>query len=257
MNIAEYERAIKRLMNWIQKAPLWQERWSAVHDQHIGEMPKALEIPSERFDALLDVLGADMLSAIEPVIAEDFLTHRFAPDGANVVDAYLSAAGWKENAVSRAYMEALRDSHMAFYEIKGAEGDKHWVVQESGTDAAPIHAIDPQADADYDAGSHMGARLLTIEGQQLLTDGVYFFQPDETAGVLEALRLEREKGQAELPAFAASQGLTLDETTQPVLERRLAASALTAAWLMPMCVDALRDPEVQDALDTAEATSEL
>jgi hypothetical protein len=257
MNIAEYERAIKRLMNWIQKAPVWQERWSAVHDRHLGDIPDALQIPDERFEALLGVLGGEMLSAIDPVIAEDFFTYRFAPDAANVIDAYLTAAGWKENAVSRSFMEALRDSHLGFYEIVGAVADTHWVVKEAGTDAEPKFAVDPQADGDYDVGSHMAARLLPVEGALMLADGVYFFQPDETVGVLEALKVESTAMVADLPGYAASQGLPLDETTRPSLERRMMASVLTVAWLLPMCVDALGDPDVQEALDSAEETSEL
>src|SRR4051812_37783511 len=105
MNIAEYERAIKRLFNWMQKVPIWQEHWSDVQQRHLGGIPDAMNVTQKQFDVLLSSLGEELLSAIDPVVAEDFISSRFAPAQTNVIDAYIAAAGWKENAVSRTFLE--------------------------------------------------------------------------------------------------------------------------------------------------------
>ncbi|MBC7545641.1 MAG: hypothetical protein H7338_23170 [Candidatus Sericytochromatia bacterium] len=250
MSLADYQKAIERLLTWVQRSPLWVERWSAVTFRHIGGVPEILLISEDRYLALLSVLGSELMATTESVIVEDFFTHQFAPKGDTVIDAYLDKAGAKENAVTRPFLLALRNSDMRFYEIQGAEAGKHWLIREKKEGAEPFPAIDPQADAGIEPGSHMGARMLTLDGQRVLADGVYFYPPEDTDDIVAMLKAEQPT-QGVLRTFAKTQGVTVDETNRERLTQRLMPTVFTQAWLLPILEDALADEELTEALDAA------
>jgi hypothetical protein len=251
MSLADYQKAIQRLLTWVHKSPLWVERWSAVTLRHIGHVPETLVISEDRYMALLSVLGSEMMATTESVVVEDFFTCQFAPKGDNVIDAYLAAAGAKETAVTRPFLLALRDSHMDFYAIQAAEAKQHWVIQAVAEGAEPFHAIDPQADPGFEPGSHMAARLLPLDGKMFLADGVYFYPPEDTTDILEGISEAQAAMPGLLRAFAKGQGVALTEANREALGRRMMPSLFTEAWLLPIFEDALADPELTEALDEA------
>ena len=99
------------LMKWLAREP-WRDAFADVLEQHVAGPCEAAGI--ESIEELGERVGAHWATTLWGCAFEDFLTKDVAEAG-NIVDDYLKRRGWKENAVDRAYMAALRSSMMSLY----------------------------------------------------------------------------------------------------------------------------------------------
>jgi len=99
------------LVEWSRRDP-WRERMGEMVERHIR---RACDLNDIDIYDLQDVIGEHASVAIDCVF-EDFCTVTWE-DGSNLSSDYLKRRGWKETAINRAYIEALRDAVVSLYEV--------------------------------------------------------------------------------------------------------------------------------------------
>lgn len=104
--------------------------------------------------------------------SRDFLTRRFGPDGENPVEAYLRRRGWKERALTRDYLAALRTSVTSLYEVSDLMPRESFRVRDLIRDGEPVSISEPHGDPDIedtgpDCSAHSAARTKNDPGRRL------------------------------------------------------------------------------------------
>jgi hypothetical protein len=103
------------LAEWSRREP-WRERMGETVAKHVGE---ACALNDLDIEELPDVVGPLALTALDCAL-EDCCTTVWE-DGSNLASDYLKRRGWKETAINRAYIAALRDSRVTW---SGAAGSR-------------------------------------------------------------------------------------------------------------------------------------
>ena len=105
--------ALTALIKWMERDP-WRDRFLYAMAEHAAE---ACDDAGITVPEIADVLGQPAAMTVWGAVFEDFLTRAYGEDARTLVDDYLKRRGWKETAVNRRYMEAIRDSVMSVYEV--------------------------------------------------------------------------------------------------------------------------------------------
>ncbi len=99
------------LADWSGRDP-WRQRVGLMMEKHLR---KACDLNDLAIEELAEVIGPLAMTALDCAF-EDFCTTVWE-DGGNLASDYLKRRGWKETAINRAYIEALRGSLMSLYEV--------------------------------------------------------------------------------------------------------------------------------------------
>jgi hypothetical protein len=102
------------LVEWSRRDP-WRERMGEMVERHIR---RACDLNDIDIYDLPDVIGEHAITVMDCAF-EDCCTATWQ-DGSNLANDYLKRRGWKETAINRAYIEALRDSLVSLYEVSAA-----------------------------------------------------------------------------------------------------------------------------------------
>lgn len=208
---------LSRLMKFLRQEE-WGARFDAVMEEHVGPALDAFDLD---FEALEEILGPHWSGTIWGCAFEDLISRTFGPDDENLVDAYLKRRGWNEKAPAKAYMKALRDARMSLYEVSEIVPGQSMRARDMLRDIEPVLVQERSATGSLKPWDRIGARIVTVNGKNILAGGV--------------LPFSHQSGEALLSAIAgalAEQGAEILDTLDPDLVLADVAPIFTSAWLL-------------------------
>src|SRR5258708_1005571 len=150
------KHTLQGLMKWLTRNP-WDDRFSDILADHM--LPACDENGLDE-DELIAIVGKDrFMSTVWACAFEDLLTREF-DDGSNIVDDYLKRRGWKENAVVRAYMAALRTSTVSLYEVSDIVRDTSFRARDLVRGGEPVLVSERLATRSLKQWDRLAARVL-------------------------------------------------------------------------------------------------
>jgi hypothetical protein len=149
------------LVEWSRRDP-WRKRLGELVEKHIR---KACDLNDIDLYELPEVIGAAAMTAMDCAF-EDCCTRTWE-DGSNLARDYLKRRGWKETAVNRAYIEALRDSTMSLYEVSDVRQGESFLARDLVRGGDPIRVTERTATKTLGLGRD---RLSHRHGQGRGTD---------------------------------------------------------------------------------------
>jgi hypothetical protein len=201
------------LVEWSRRDP-WRERMGELVEKHLR---KACDLNGIDLFDLPDVIGEAAMTAMD--CAFEDCCARTWEDGSNLARDYLKRRGWKETAINRAYIEALRDSTMSLYEVSGVRPGDSFLARDLVRGGDPIRVTERTATKTLVAWDVIAARIVTARGVVQMTGAVLAIDRDLAEEILGMLQRTRSRA----PAMAAQTFAAAD----PDLRARLEADSLT------------------------------
>ncbi len=125
------------LMKWTRREE-WRDALSEIVERHLGTACSGADITIEE---LPDLIGDDGLMMLWGCAFEDMVS-RTLDDGRNIADDYLKRRGWKEPALARAYITALRSSVPSLYEVSGIIAGESFLARDMIRGGEPIRIFE-------------------------------------------------------------------------------------------------------------------
>ena len=197
------------LVEWSRRDP-WRERMGELVEKHIR---KACDLNGIDIFDLPDLIGEAAMAAMDCAF-EDCCTVTWE-DGSNLASDYLKRRGWKETAINRAYIEALRTSAVSLYEVSDVRPGESFLARDLVRGGDPIRVTERTATKTLVAWDVIAARIVTIRGVVQMTAAVLSVDRELAEDMLSLFRRTRSRA----PALAVE---TLG-VTDPVLRARLEA----------------------------------
>jgi hypothetical protein len=218
------------LVEWSRRDP-WRERMGELVEKHIRKACDLNEI--DLFD-LPGVIGEAAMTAMD--CAFEDCCARTWEDGSNLARDYLKRRGWKETAVNRAYIEALRDSTMSLYEVSDVQSGASFLARDLVRGGDPIRVTERTATKTLVTWDVIACRIVTVRGVVQMTGAVLAIDRDLAEEILALLR----RTQSRAPAMAARIFAAADPALRARLKAELAtddailgaaAATITTLWL--------------------------
>jgi hypothetical protein len=195
----------------------WADRLDMVLSEHFGP---ALGEYGIEFEELDDLISEQWVMTLWGCAFEDLLTQAFEPDDANLVDTYLKRRGWNEKAPNKAYMKALRHSVMSLYEVSEIAPGQSMLARDMLREGEPVLVTERSATRSLRQWDRIGARIVTVNGRNILAGGVLAFSHQASEALLDGIAGLLAEGGIEA-LDAADADIMLSEI----------APMFTSAWL--------------------------
>ena len=153
------------LVEWSRRDP-WRERMGELVEKHIR---KACDLNDIDLFELPEVIGEAAMTAMD--CAFEDCCARTWEDGSNLARDYLKRRGWKETAINRAYIEALRDSTMSLYEVSDVRPGESFLARDLVRGGDPIRVTERTATKTLVAWDVIACRIVTVRGVVQMTSG--------------------------------------------------------------------------------------
>ena len=205
------------LMKWLTREP-WRDAFADVLEQHVAGPCEAAGI--ESIEELGERVGAHWATTLWGCAFEDFLTREVAEAG-NIVDDYLKRRGWKENAVDRAYMAALRSSTMSLYEVSDIQPGQSFLARDLLRGGEPIRVSEHTATKTIRAWDRLAMRIVEVRGRTIIGGGLLPFEHQLAEKLIGMLAKTKQRVAKNAPAFFAELGL---DTSDPEVGRLITSA---------------------------------
>jgi hypothetical protein len=191
------------LMKWLTREP-WRDAFADVLERHVAGPREAAGI--ESVEELGEQVGAHWATTLWGCAFEDFLTREVAEAG-NIVDDYLKRRGWKENAVDRAYMAALRSSTMSLYEASDIQPGQSFLARDLLRGGEPIRVSEHTATKTIRPWDRLAMRVVEVRGRTIIGGGLLPFEPQLADKLIGMFAGTKKRVAKNAPAVLAELGL--------------------------------------------------
>jgi hypothetical protein len=218
------------LVEWSRRDP-WRERMGELVEKHIR---KACDLNDIDVFDLPDVIGAAAMTAMDCAF-EDCCTLTWE-DGSNLARDYLKRRGWKETAINRAYIEALRDSTMSLYEVSDVRPGESFLARDLMRGGDPIRVTERTATKTLVVWDVIACRIVTVRGVVQMTAAVLSVDRGLAEEMLALFRRTRSRASAMADrTFGATDPalrtrIEAELSTEDAVLRAVAAT-ITTLWL--------------------------
>ena len=178
------------LVEWSRRDP-WRERMGELVEKHIR---KACDLNDIDLFELPDVIGAAAMTAMDCAF-EDCCTLTWE-DGSNLARDYLKRRGWKETAINRAYIEALRDSTVSLYEVSDVRPGESFLARDLVRGGDPIRVTERTATKTLVVWDVIACRIVTVRGVVQMTGAVLAIDRDLAEEILALIRRTQSRAPA-------------------------------------------------------------
>lgn len=213
-----------------------REEWSGLFDDvlcdHYEEVCEEWGVELD-FEELGQILGEEVATVLWGCAFEHFLT-RPGEDERTIVDDYLKRRGWKENASSRRYMEALRDSVMSLYEVSDIVPGQSFLARDLVRGGEPVRVSEHSASRVLKPWDRIAVRIVEVSGRHLMSGGLLRFDHELAAELLEEMKAERDvigNALAKAAEESAADAERIDPELMDTLLLFTAAPLITSLWL--------------------------
>ena len=191
------------LMKWLTRDP-WRDAFADVLKQQVAGPCEAAGIAS--IEELGERVGAHWATTLWGCAFEDFLT-RDVEDAGNIVDDYLKRRGWKENAVDRAYMAALRSSTMSLYEVSDIQPGQSFLARDLLRGGEPIHVTEHTATKTIKPWDRLAMRIVEVRGKTVIGGGLLPFEHQLADKMISTFAATKKRIAKDAPAFFDELGI--------------------------------------------------
>jgi hypothetical protein len=162
----------------------WRARLAAHRDALLEPVLAAAKMDAA--DLLLTLQECGLLASFGAYVDDAFYSARHEPDGTTLIDAYLKRRGWQETPRARAYLEGMRDSRPAVWEVRATEPGEWVDVCDRLGDGALVRVTERSASEMLHRYDRLIARVVRVrEDVHMFTGGVLMLTHD-VADRLEA-----------------------------------------------------------------------
>lgn len=218
------------LVEWSRRDP-WRERMGEMVERHIR---RACDLNDIDIHELPEVIGDHAMVAMDCAF-EDCCTVTWE-DASNLASDYLKRRGWKETAMNRAYIEALRDSVMSLHEVSDVRPGESFLARDLVRGGDPVRVTERTATKTLVAWDIIATRIVTVRGVVQMTGAVLSVDRDLAEDMLGLLRRTKVRAQgmaaetlrAAGPALHARLEAELADDEQVL---RAGAAMITTLWL--------------------------
>lgn len=234
MSERDHEKALKRLTAWYTTQPFWRERYEATLHAMLGWACEHAGLDEDAADALWQAIDPEDGEMLTVFATEAFFTQAHGPEGETVIDAYLGEQDWKENAVTRAFLLALRDAPIGFYEVVDVSPEDQWLVRNLLADGDSFAITDPFAAADVEPGTILVGHPRHQQGEWVMSDALLSLPAELADELQESLDAGMIAAADDLDEVAAERGVPLTDATRPRLmaEVRALVAATTFVQIL-------------------------
>jgi hypothetical protein len=173
-----------------------RDEWAAHRREHLatmlGPIPEEFGLDLEGLFEEVRRLGH--LSSMVGFIDESFLAAEHGPDRANVTDDYLRRRGWQETPRAREYLQGIRSTPPALYEVCNVAYGEWIEVRDRLRDEPPRRIIEHSGSQSLQRWDCLIARVVHPRDELMLTGGVLSLTRS-TADDIEK-RLKRAAGRS-------------------------------------------------------------
>ena len=202
----------------------WSDALQDALDDHVGEAMQEFDLEFEEISALVSEHYAGVLFGCA---LEDLMTHRFEPDGQNLVDDYLKRRGWNEAALTKVYLRALRDSAMSLYEVSDVVIGEGFLVRDLVRGGEPVWVNEKSGSRTLKQWDRIAVRVVPERNGHVLSGVILPFTAEAANILLDGLRSVEGKRRK-------SNTINIDNETLASI-----APLFTTAWLFDILTKAL------------------
>lgn len=218
------------IVEWSRRDP-WRERMGEMVEKHLR---KACDLNDIDIYELPDVIGDAAMVAFDCAF-EDCCTSTWE-DGANLCNDYLKRRGWKETAMNRAYIEALRDSVVSLYEVSDVQPGASFLARDLVRGGEPVRVSERTATKTLVAWDIIATRIVTVRGEVQMTGAVLPINrnlAEDMLGVLHRTKARAPGVAAETfgSAYPALRDRLTAELADDASFLRVGAAMITTLWL--------------------------
>lgn len=226
---------------WMVRGP-WPMHLQIILHEHLNDYCDARDIDS--FEEMADDIGSHTLSTLRDIAFNDFLS-RETEDG-NVVDDYLKRRGWKEKAITRTYMQAIRDSFMSLYEVSDIRPGTSFLARDLILDGDPIRVEEQTATNSFTPGEHIAAWIVDVRDHWMIAGGILPFEPQLSENLQKELHQKADEAELGLEEILDSADTPPDDKILHQMALALMLKAATpifsTTWLAGLQDDAANSP---------------
>ena len=168
------------LMTWMSREPGWPDHLQDVLFEHFNGYCEICDIDS--FDGIADRIGQHHFSVLWGWAFEDFLSRQ--TDDGNVIATYLKRRGWREEAVHKAYMQAIRHSVLSLYEVSDIKPGESFLARDLIRGGEPVRVMERSATQTLAPWERVAARLVEVRGRRMIAGPIMAFDNDLSEDVI-------------------------------------------------------------------------
>ena len=225
-------RDLSKVVRFLSR-PEWSDRFESVLSAHVDPAVEEFDLDWEDFGA---ILGNHWQLTHWGCAFADLLTRRFEPDGANLVEDFLTRRGWNEAAPAKAYLRALQGSVPGLYEVSDILPGVSFRARDLLRGGEPILVSEASASRTLKPWDRIAVRIVALGGKTILSGGLLPYSLEASEALEDELRLATgRRGRSKL---------VLDDEAL-----RMHAPLFTIAWLFDVLPEALGEvmPEVRNS----------
>jgi len=151
-----------------------REEWAAHRRAHLatmlGPIPEEFGLDLEGLFEEIHRLGH--ASSMVGFVDESFLASEHGPDRANVIDDYLRRRGWQETPRAREYLQGIRTTPPALYEVWAVAFGEWIEVRDRLRDEPPRRIVEHSGSQTLQRWDCFVARVVHPRDELMLTGGV-------------------------------------------------------------------------------------
>lgn len=209
---------------------LWPAHLQIVLHEHFSEFCDAHDINS--FEEMADDIGSPTLTTLRDIAFNDFLS-RETEEG-NVVDDYLKRRGWKETAIGRSYLQAIRDSVLSLYEVSDIRPGYSFLAQDLLLGGDPVRVEEHAAIKTLKHQEHIAAWIVEVRDHRIISGGILPFEPELSAQLQEELHRMADEVELGIEEIVGDDDLPDDQIMLKMtraLTLKTGAPVFSATWL--------------------------
>ena len=206
------------LVKWSRRDP-WCARMGEIIERHIR---RACDLNDIDIYDLSGVIGEHAITAMDCAF-EDCCTVTWE-DGSNLASDYLKRRGWKETAINRAYIEAIRDSVVSLYEVSDVRPAESFLARDLVRGGDPIRVTERTATKTLVQWDVIATRIVTVRGVVQIAGAALAIDRGLADDILALVRRTQGRGSD----AAAKNTAAID----PILRARLEAEVAKEDTLM-------------------------
>ena len=163
----EIDKAIRNLLNYVEKQAEWQKRLDELFHQMLSAAANSLYIDEDELTAELQENG--YWHMVFGYVFEDFASAHWDGEQNSFIDDYLKRRGWREAPVARRYLQALNDAEVQLWEITSVKPGYYAAVRPYGTDKQPVRVAEKAATESLQQGDCLAGRVVRLDNAPLFT----------------------------------------------------------------------------------------
>jgi hypothetical protein len=216
------------LMKWLGREQ-WREPFNELMEQHLGPACAARGIAGEE---LAEAVGEQGAAVLWGCIFEDFLASEL-DDGSNIIDDYLKRRGWKESALNKRYLTALRSSVMSLYEVSDIVRGQSLLARDLLRGGEPVRIGEKSGTRTLKQWDRLAARIVTVGERFEMAGGALRFSYEASEVIRDNFVKLRKEMRSELRELMRREhgNAPADELALDTEILRRSAFLFTNIWL--------------------------